>query len=138
MKHLLLAFSIAFLWALWPILSKYTKGYFAFAWISIGSAFIVAILQYAFDKPAAGGIELNPWVSIVLPLALGLLNGLAFYLYPKLLGAVTNPGVWVGVVTASMTVFSVLIDAVMRRQLSLKDTVALCIICIGIYVLQKN
>lgn len=136
MKNVLIACTMAFVWALWPILAeKYGKGQYVYTLISFGTFVVVGIVQTFTNKAAAQPI--TPML-LLIPLALGLLNGIGIVLYSVLLGGVPKPSTWVSVVTALICVFAVIIGAFLTKQITLKETLGLLLIISGVATLIQR
>lgn len=138
MRNLLLTLVISLCWAIWPILAqRYGKGHYLFTWICLGTFVAVGIIQY-FQHKGVSTIEGVSILQVVgIPIALGLLNGIAMSLYPTLLGSTDNPGNWVAIVTALISVFSVAIGAVLIDSISWKELLGIVFVVIGIMLMQK-
>ena len=139
MKNILLAILIAFLWALWPnFAQKYGRGHYVFAIISFGSFLAVWIIQALTPKQLSISSSASSVHTLVIPLALGVINGVAFGLYPLLLNNVEKPSTWVTIVMALLCVFSVLIGSLITKQISIKEVGGLCLVIAGIIMMMKK
>lgn len=138
MKNILIAVVLGFVWALWPILAqKYARGHHVYTFITLGTMITVLIGNLA-SKQSTGSsaMEISFVAMILIPLAMGLLNGLGMFLYPVLLGNVPKPSVWVSIVTALVCVGGTVIGSIMSRSISFQEVAGTCIIIIGIAVMM--
>jgi uncharacterized membrane protein len=142
MKKIFLSITIAFFWALWPGFSqRYGKGQYMFTFISLGSLLAVAIIQLLSAKSNSaeaitGGAPMSSW--LLLPIVLGISNGIAFALYPILLGSVERPSTWVSIVTALLCVFAVIIGVIMTKTISTKEIIGIVLITAGIITMMQK